>query len=412
MAIDKSLSSRPASSDAFTEQCMAWNEPGGKRRDPWQGGGGGGGGDAPDLDAMLKRLRDGFGRVFGGGGGGAGVWILVVGVVGAWFLLDSWRTIDETQRGVVLRFGQFDRLMQPGLRFKWPSPIEQVLVVDATRVRSTSDQVRILTRDENIISVEFSVQYTVGDPRAFLFAVRDPDETIRAAAESAVRQVIGDKTMDQSFGQLSELSTEARGVLQSLLDEYSRKVLGGAENPAATSFFTVGEFNFQNVRPPPEVKEAFDDAISAREDKQRLENEARAYASKIVPEARGQAARIRAEAEGARDAQVAVAEGEAQRFSLLAAQYRQAPDVTRKRLMLETMQELLAGSPKVIVEGGGENVLYLPLDRLGQGGGALPSAQPGTASPASGPSRPAAAAPVIDNLRGRDSSRTPRDGRN
>ncbi|MFN7552280.1 MAG: protease modulator HflK, partial [Pseudomonadota bacterium] len=115
---------------------------------------------------------------------------------------------------------------------------------------------------------------------------------------------------------------------------------------------------------------------------------------------------------GARDAQVAVAEGEAQRFSLLAAQYRQAPDVTRKRLMLETMQELLAGSPKVIVEGGGENVLYLPLDRLGQGGGALPSAQPGTASPASGPSRPAAAAPVIDNLRGRDSSRTPRDGRN
>lgn len=393
---------------------MAWNEPGGKRRDPWQGGGGGGGGDAPDLDAMLKRLRDGFGRVFGGGGGGggAGVWILVVGVIGAWFLLDSWRTIDETQRGVVLRFGQFDRLMQPGLRFKWPSPIEQVLVVDATRVRSTSDQVRILTRDENIISVEFSVQYTVGDPRAFLFAVRDPDETIRAAAESAVRQVIGDKTMDQSFGQLSELSTEARGVLQSLLDEYSRKVLGGAEDAAATSFFTVGEFNFQNVRPPPEVKEAFDDAISAREDKQRLENEARAYASKIVPEARGQAARIRAEAEGARDAQVAVAEGEAQRFSLLAAQYRQAPDVTRKRLMLETMQEVLAGSPKVIVEGGGENVLYLPLDRLGQGGGALPSAQPGAASPSSGPSRPAAAAPVIDNLRGRDSSRTPRDGRN
>ena len=395
---------------------MAWNEPGGKRRDPWQGGGGGGGGgDAPDLDAMLKRLRDGFGRVFGGGGGagGAGVWILVVGVVAAWFLLDSWRTIDETQRGVVLRFGQFDRIMQPGLRFKWPSPIEQVLVVDATRVRSTSDQVRILTRDENIISVEFSVQYTVGDPRAFLFAVRDPDETIRAAAESAVRQVIGDKTMDQSFGQLSELSSEARSVLQTLLDDYSRKVLGGADDAVATSFFTVGEFNFQNVRPPPEVKEAFDDAISAREDKQRLENEARAYASKIVPEARGQAARIRAEAEGARDAQIAVAEGEAERFSLLAAQYRQAPDVTRKRLMLETMQEVLAGSPKVIVEGGGENVLYLPLDRLGQGNGTtLPMPQSGAASPSSGPSRPAAAAPVIDNLRTRDSGRTPREGRN
>lgn len=397
---------------------MAWNEPGGKRRDPWQGGGGGGsggGGDAPDLDAMLKRLRDGFGRVFGGGGsGGAGVWILIVGVLGAWFLLDSWRTIDETQRGVVLRFGQFDRIMQPGLRFKWPSPIEQVLVVDATRVRSTSDQVRILTRDENIISVEFSVQYTVGDPRAFLFAVRDPDETIRAAAESAVRQVIGNRTMEQSFGQLAELSSEARTVLQTLLDAYSLKVLGGAEDAVATSFFTVGEFNFQNVRPPQEVQDAFDDAISAREDKQRLENEARAYASKIVPEARGQAARVRAEAEGARDAQIAVAEGEAERFSLLAAQYRLAPEVTRKRLMLETMQEVLAGSPKVIVEGGGENVLYLPLDRLGQGNGAaqpLPQAG-GPASPTSGASRPAAAAPVLDTIRPRDANRTPREGRN
>jgi membrane protease subunit HflK len=393
---------------------MAWNEPGGKRRDPWQGGGGGGGGDAPDLDAMLRRLRDGFGRVFGGGSaGGAGVWILIVGVVAAWFLLDSWRTIDETQRGVVLRFGQFDRIMQPGLHFKWPSPIEQVLVVDATRVRSTSDQVRILTRDENIISVEFSVQYTVGDPRAFLFAVRDPDETIRAAAESAVRQVVGDKTMDQSFGQLSELSSEARSVLQTLLDDYSRKVLGGAGDAGAISFFTVGEFNFQNVRPPPEVKEAFDDAISAREDKQRLENEARAYASKIVPEARGQAARIRAEAVGARDAQIAVAEGEAERFSLLAAQYRLAPEVTRKRLMLETMQEVLAGSPKVIVEGGGQNVLYLPIDRLGQPGAAgmpLPQPQPSSA-PIQQAGRPSPVAP-IEAARSRDSGRVPREGRN
>jgi membrane protease subunit HflK len=392
---------------------MAWNEPGGKRRDPWQGGGGGGGGGAPDLDAMLKRLRDGFGRVFGGGGaGGAGVWILIVGVIGAWFLLDSWRTIDETQRGVVLRFGQFDRIMQPGLNLKWPSPIEQVLVVDATRVRSTSDQVRILTRDENIISVEFSVQYTVGDPRAFLFAVRDPDETIRAAAESAVRQVIGSRTMEQSFGQLAELSAEARTALQQLLDTYSRKVLGGEEG-VASSFFTVGEFNFQNVRPPPEVQDAFDDAISAREDKQRLENEAKAYASKIVPEARGQAARVRAEAEGARDAQIAVAEGEAERFTLLAAQYRLAPEVTRKRLMLETMQEVLAGSPKVIVEGGGQNVLYLPLDRLGQPGAAgLPVPQAGMASPSAGASRPAAATPAIDPARTRDSIRTPREGRN
>ena len=390
---------------------MAWNEPGGKRRDPWQGGGGGGGGGggAPDLDAMLKRLRDGFGRVFGGGGaGGAGVWILVVGVVAAWFLLDSWRTIDETQRGVVLRFGQFDRVMQPGLNFKWPSPIEQVLVVDATRVRSTADQVRILTRDENIISVEFSVQYTVGDPRAFLFAVRDPDETVRAAAESAVRQVIGNRRMDDSFGQLPALSGESQAALQAIIDQYTRESLGVTGDQSVQPFFTISEFNFQNVRPPSEVQDAFDDAIAAREDKDRIESEAEAYRSKVVPEARGQAARIRAESEGARDSQIAVAEGEGERFRLLAEQYRKAPEVTRKRLMLETMQDVLTGSPKVVVEGGGEKVLYLPLDQIGRGvvnGGST------TSSPiANSPGAVAPSAPVVEAIRGREGGRTAREG--
>jgi membrane protease subunit HflK len=388
---------------------MAWNEPGGKRRDPWQGGGGGGGGGAPDLDAMLKRLRDGFGRVFGGGGGGgAGVWILVVGVIAAWFLLDSWRTIDETQRGVVLRFGQFDRIMQPGLRFKWPSPIEQVLVVDATRVRSTADQVRILTRDENIISVEFSVQYTVGDPRAFLFAVRDPDETVRAAAESAVRQVIGNRRMDDSFGQLTALSAESQSTLQAIIDQYTRESLKVASDQPVQPFFTISEFNFQNVRPPPEVKDAFDDAIAAREDKDRIEKEAEAYRSRVVPEARGQAARVRAESEGARDSQIAVAEGEGERFRLLAEQYRRAPDITRKRLMLETMQEVLTGSPKVVVEGGGENVLYLPLDQISRGvaSGGGNASSPMTNSPAAA----APSAPVVESIRGRVGGRTAREG--
>lgn len=383
---------------------MAWNEPGGKKRDPWQGGGGGGK-DAPDLDAMFKGMRDGFGRIFGGGGsssrGGAGVWMVVVALLLAWMGLSSFEAIDQTERGVVLRFGKFDRVMLPGLRFKWPTPIEEVMVVDATRVRSTADQVRILTGDENIISVEFSVQYTVGDPRAFLFAVRDPDETVRAAAESAVRQVIGNRKMDESYGQLAELSGESRAALQTIIDDYTRTSLQIAEDQPVISFFTIGEFNFQNVRPPPEVKEAFDDAIAAREDKDRIENEAEAYRSKIVPEARGQAARIRTEAEGARDSLIATAEGEAQRFSMLAAQYRLAPEVTRKRLMLETMQEVLAGSPKVVVEGGGEKVLYLPLDRINQG----PS---GSTSQSSSSQVPAA--PVIEAVRGRDSGRGGREG--
>lgn len=390
---------------------MAWNEPGGKRRDPWQGGGGGGsggGGGAPDLDAMLKRLRDGFGSIFGGGGrGGAGVWIVVVGIIAAWFLLDSWSRIDQTQRGVVLRFGEYNRTMQPGLRLKWPGPIETVDVVQATQVRSTADQVRILTRDENIVAVEFSVQYTVGDPRAFLFAVKDPDETIRAAAESAVRQVVGNKTMDASFGQLSELSGEATTVLQKILDDYSREILSTAEGAPTQPFFIVGEFNFQNVRPPPEVKEAFDDAIIAREDKQRAESEAQAYASQVVPEARGQAARVRAEAEGARESLLATADGEAERFSLLLAQYRLAPEITRKRLMLETMQEVLTGSPKVIVEGGGEKVLYLPLDKIGQGANGVPAGPPSSANMPQ-----AATVPAVEAARARDATRTGREGRN
>jgi membrane protease subunit HflK len=388
---------------------MAWNEPGGKRRDPWQGGGGsGGGGGAPDLDAMLKRLRDGFGRVFGGGGaGGAGVWIVIVGVIAAWFLLDSWARIDQTQRGVVLRFGEYNRTMQPGLRLKWPSPIETLDIVQATQVRSAADQVRILTRDENIVAVEFSVQYTVGDPRAYLFAVRDPDETIRAAAESAVRQVIGIKTMDASFGQLAELSSEATTVLQGILDNYSREILGTAEGAPTQPFFTVGQFNFQNVRPPPEVKEAFDDAIIAREDKQRAESEAQAYASQVVPEARGQAARVRAEAEGARESLLATAEGEAERFSLLLTQYRLAPEITRKRLMLETMQEVLSGSPKVVVEGGGEKILYLPLDKISQGANGAPSGLP---PPLVKPQ--STTVPAVEAARGREATRTGREGRN
>lgn len=365
---------------------MAWNEPGGgKRRDPWQGGGGG---EPPDLDAMLKRLKDNINRALGGGsaaggrGGGRagpGIWLVVAGVIAAWFLLDSWRTIDETQRGVVLRFGEYHRTMGPGLNFKWPAPVEQVLVVEATRVRSTSDQVRILTRDENIVEVGFNVQYRVADPRAFLFGLRDPDVTIQQAAESAVRDVIGSNTMDAALsGQLAELSLRARDVLQKTLDDYATTMLAAAEGAPAPRIFDVAEFNFQSMRPPNEVEDAFDDAIKAREDKQRLESEAKAYANKVVPEARGQAARLRAEAEGDSAAAVSLAEGQTARFALLAEQYRAAPEVTRQRLFLETMQSVLQGSPKVLVDGGGDKVLYLPIDQIGNAGrGAGGGSEPG-----------------------------------
>ena len=342
---------------------MAWNEPGGgnKRRDPWQGGGGG---NEPDIDAMLKRARDRFGRVVGKGPGGGGAWLVVLGVLALWIGFTSMRQIDETQRGVVLRFGKFDRIMGAGLNFKWPTPIEQVYVVDATRVRSESDEVPMLTKDENIAIIEFNVQYSVGDPYKFEFAVREPDTTLKKAAESAVRQVIGAHTMDEVLlGERTALANSAKEILQSTLDRYGAGI-------------AVTGFNFQRARPPQELKDAFDDATNALQDRQRLESEAQAYLSKVVPEARGEAARVKAEAEGDRTEAVARATGAADRFALLAKEYRAAPEVTRKRLYLETMQEVLAGNAKVVADPDSNNVLYLPINQPGAAPAPAAATQP------------------------------------
>lgn len=342
---------------------MAWNEPGGgkKDKDPWNSGGDGPGGQGPDVEAFLNRLKANLNRVFGGdgsgssSGGGAGApsfGLLLLGLLALWFVFDSWTLVDERERGVVLRVGKYERLMTPGLNFKWPRPIEQVTKVDATNVRNVSDQVRMLTRDENIVMLDFNVQYQVSDPKLYLFGTRDPDETLRQAAESAVREVMGNSEMDAILsGQRAELAAQARERLQAALNQYQTGL-------------TVSEFNLQNARPPQEVKDAFDDAITAREDKQRIENEAEAYAIKQEPEAKGQAARILAEAEGYKAATIARAEGDAARFTLLAGEYRKAPGVTRKRLYLETMQGVIADNAKVLVsDRNGNNVLYLPLDK-------------------------------------------------
>jgi modulator of FtsH protease HflK len=252
--------------------------------------------------------------------------------------------------------------------------------------------VKMLTKDENIVIVDFNVQYLVGDPRAFTFAVREPEDTLRQAAESAVRGVVGTSTMDRALsGERSVLAAEAKESLQSRMESYGAGIV-------------VTELNFQNVRPPPEVKDAFDDAIRAREDKQRIENEAQAYASKVLPEARGTAARIRAEAEGDKVEAVARAEGAAKRFELVAEQYRAAPDVTRKRLMLETMQQVFAGSPKVMVEGGGDKVLYLPVEGLG---GAQPRAT-GATEPRVERTPSVQAIPSVESVRTRSDDRARR----
>ncbi|HJT99295.1 MAG TPA: FtsH protease activity modulator HflK, partial [Rhodanobacteraceae bacterium] len=349
---------------------MAWNEPGsGKQRDPWKDGGGG---PSPDLDALQKRIAGFFNRMFGGGGGFA---IAAFGILIAWLIFDSWVAVRAGHVGVVLRFGEYARVLAPGFNLKWPRPIENVLDVDVQNVRPVSDQVRMLTKDENIVLVDFNVQYTVSDPRHYLFSVRDPDETIKQAAESAVREVIGASGLssimpDQQQTQAqveavkdggstpaatppasepeanpsAELAGMAQKVLQQTLERYDTGLI-------------VKNLKFQNVRPPQEVKDAFDDAISAREDRQRRSNEADAYAKTVIPNARGEAARILAEAEGYKAERVAKAEGDAERFNLIASEYKAAPEVTRKRLYIETMQKVLAESSKVIDLSGGKNLL-------------------------------------------------------
>ncbi len=377
---------------------MAWNEPGKGGKQPWKSGGD----PNDDVEAFVQKLKDNLGRMFGGGGsgrksggaqaGGAFAWIVVLALI--WLVFDSWQMIDERQRGVVLRFGEYNRLMTPGPNFKWPRPIESVVKVNVTDIRSISDEVRMLTRDENIVQISLNVQYLVSDPQSYLFGTRDPDETLKQAAESAVRDVIGSSTMDMVLtGERAALAADARTRLQSTLDNYRTGL-------------QVSVFNLQNARPPNEVRQAFDDAISAREDKERIESEAEAYASTVVPEARGQAARIRAQAEGFRDAIVARATGDAERFNLIYDEYRKAPEVTRKRLYLETLEQVLADNRKVYA-GDGNNVLYLPLDGEGR---AAPANAPINRLPAAAAARSSAGEPPRNS--GTNTPRPAREGSN
>ena len=327
---------------------MAWNEPGKNgQSDPWNRKRPG----KSPLDDLLAKLKNRGGK-FGQGSGGLLTGVLVLIVVG--LLFSSYTIIGAREQGVVLRFGQYSRTLPPGFHLKLPQPIESVTKVEATRIRSVTDKVAMLTRDENIITIDFTVQYQVDDSRKYLFSLTDPDGTISAAAEAAVRGVIGGSDMDQVLSAAgANLVAQAQQALQQTLDGYD-------------SGLRVTEVSFQNVAPPDEVKDAFDDVNNAREDKQSIENSALAYASKVVPVARGEAARIAAEAAGYKAERIARAQGDTDRFNLLLAQYKAAPEVTRKRLWLETMEEVMARNAKVVDGSNGRNIINLP--------GAAPSA--------------------------------------
>ncbi|ACL71990.1 FtsH protease activity modulator HflK [Thioalkalivibrio sulfidiphilus] len=357
---------------------MPWNEPGKNSNDPWSGGGrsgggGGGGGQSgpPDLDEVLRKLTRQLNGIFGGGGGSgggdgggmgrhasAGISLILIVALVVW-LASGFYIISEGERGVVLRFGSFQSVSQPGPNWHLPYPIESVERVDIDSIRSIQHRALMLTADENIIDVDVAVQYRVMDPVDFLFNVRDPDRTTRQVMESAIRERVGKNNLEFILGEgRGEIATSARTVIQEALDAYGAGV-------------TVTTVSMQQAQPPEPVQESFADAIRAREDEARFRNEAEAYANAIVPQARGEAARIREEAQAYREQVIARAEGDASRFSQLLVEYQRAPDVTRQRLYLETAEAVLGGTNKVIVDmQGGNNLMYLPLDKFMQSQGA------------------------------------------
>jgi membrane protease subunit HflK len=326
---------------------MAWNTPGDSGKDPWKPKGRGN-----SVDDFMAGLKDQLG--LGKGGGGSGWLKPALLVLAILFVFNCFKLIDERERGVVLRFGKFDRILTPGANLKLPWPIETVAVVNATQVQTVEETVNVLTKDENIVDIKFNAQYTISDPRLYLFGYRDDivasggqqgSETVRQAAESAVREVVGNNTMDATLFERGQLSIVAKDHLQKSLDMYRTGI-------------KVSQFNLPDARFPDEVSDAFNEAINAGQQKESITNAAKAYASKIVPEARGTAARIKAEADGYRQTSIARAIGDSARFRQLADEYRKSPVVTRKRLYLETMQDVMARNSKIV--SGRGNILYLP----------------------------------------------------
>ena len=371
---------------------MAWNEPGGEKKDPWGGGGNDG---PPDLDEMARKMRDRMNKFFGGkGGGGAGkgggkslsLGLVAVVAVIAWGLSGIY-IVEPAERGVVLRLGEFHSITGPGPHW-FIRGIETVDKVDVDNLRTVSHRAKMLTRDENIVQVEVAVQYQVRDAREYLFQVRDPDYTLQEAAESALREVIGGISMDEFLsGGRGAIVKQTKELTQAILDKYKAGLI-------------LASVNLQDPQPPEEVQGAFEDAIKAQEDEQRYKNQAQAYALDILPKARGDATRLREGAMGYRDKVIANAEGEASRFTQTRVEYEKAPDITRKRMYLETMEYVLANTSKVLMTvKDGNNLMYIPLDKLMDNRGRT------TAAPAEEMQINATPTPSGNGPRGRTSSR-------
>ncbi len=364
---------------------MAWNEPGGDNKDPWSGRKDQSG--PPDLDEAIRSLQEKLGGLFGGGAGGGksqgssgkSFGFLAAGAAVLWGL-SGFYTVEQGTLGVVTRFGAYVETTQSGLNWHFPAPIEAVQIIDVQKQRfievgyrsggrqgqgSVPREALMLTKDENIVDVRLAVQYQVKSAKDYAFNVFNPAATLKQVTESVERGVIGHNSMDFVLTEgRSEIVAEIKTEIQSVMDSYKAGIL-------------VTSVNLQDAQPPEQVQGAFEDAIKAREDKQRLINEAEAYSNDVVPRARGAASRKIQEAEGYKVRVIAEANGEVSRFAKILKEYQKAPEVTRQRIYIEAMQNVLSNTDTIMVDvKGGNNLLYLPLDKLNHQ--SLPKAQVST----------------------------------
>lgn len=350
----------------------------------------------PDLEELWRdfnrRLAGMFGKRGGDGGEGGGARNprqiggglgLIVGVVLALWLASGFYIVDASQRGVVLHFGRFLETTEAGLRWRLPYPIETHELVNLTGVRTIEigyrgseknkvpNEALMLTDDENIVNIQFAVQYVLKDPQKYLFNNSDPDASVIQAAESAIREIVGKSRMDYVLYEGREqIAVSAAQLMQQILDRYDTGVM-------------ISKVTMQNTQPPEQVQAAFADAVKAGQDRERQKSEGQAYANDVIPRARGAAARLIEEANGYAARVVANAEGDAARFKSVVTEYAKAPEVTRQRMYLDTMQQIFSNTTKVMVDAKGNgNLLYLPLDKLMQQTGAAPAAAPAEAQPA------------------------------
>lgn len=369
---------------------MAWNEPGNNdnQKDPWGNRGNNGNNQGPpDLDEAIRNFQKKLSGIFGGGnkrsgssstpGGGIGMSLIAIIIVGLWAASGIYK-IDQAERGIIMQFGAYKETVQSGLHWHIPRPIQNVIKVNVAKVYSIGVDETMLTQDENIVDIEGTIQYRVDNPTDFLFKTADPEVTLKDATESALRESIGRQKMDFVI-------TEGRAAISDDVQKLTQEIL-----TSYNTGLTITEVNIRQAKPPEAVKAAFDDVNKAREDQVRYLNEAEAYRNEVVPKARGAAARLTAESEAYQSEVIARAEGNASRFTSMLKEYKRAPGVTRDRLYIDMVEEVLGNSTKVMVDvKGGNNMMFLPLDKILQSSG-MSTSQSGN---------------VLDSLRSGDASR-------